>query len=161
MAPPVARVFYRDRLVETFWRQARIARDFYAASEHDGAFWTRRRNWPGAQAAHPPVSAPRLESQVLMRNGVLTRGEVLVTSADPGGAAFVMDQEIAPLIRAIGNRPLPALPDFYRKYLPQLPATTAEGLHGWLISRELGNSLVAQIQGTTRRFHHAKTNRLP
>ena len=155
MAPPIARAildgradlardFYRDRVVETFWRQARIARDFYAAPGHDGAFWRARRSWPDGEPAHPVIDHPRLERRVLLRDSRLARGEVLVTAADPGGAAFVLGQEIAPILRALGGRPLPRLPAFHRDYLPELPAAVAAGLHGWLINRGLGNGLPAR-----------------
>ncbi|AVO36318.2 flavin-dependent monooxygenase QhpG [Pukyongiella litopenaei] len=141
----LARAFYRDRVVETFWRQARIGRDFYATSGQTGGFWRARRLWPDTEPAHPALATPRLEPRVLLRNGELGRGEVLVTSADPGGAAFVMGQEIAPVLRAIRGRPLPAAAVFHQRYLPQSPADVAERVHGWLIDRGLG-------QGPTIRF---------
>lgn len=150
MAPPMAhalfggqrdlaREFYRNRVVETFWRQARIGRDFYAASGQDGAFWRDRRAWPDSEPAHPADSTPRLEPRVLLRDGALGWGEVLVTHTDPGGAAFVLGQEIAPILRAIGERPIPDLQTFHRTYLPQLAPDTAARLHGWFISRGLGD----------------------
>ena len=149
MAPPIAhailggntdlaRDFYRDRVVDTFWRQARIGRDFHADSGRDGLFWRARRIWPDAAPAHPAIGAPRLEPRVLLRDGVLTRGEVVVTNADPGGAAFVLGQEIAPIVRALGGRPLPEFPVFHEIYLPRMPARIAERLHGWLIARGFG-----------------------
>jgi hypothetical protein len=155
MAPPIARAllggqtdlardFYRNRVVDTFWRQARIGRDFHAASGQDGEFWRRRRHWPDAEPAHPQLDRPRLEPRVLLRDGVLCRGEVLVTKADPGGAAFVLGQEIAPILRAIGNRPLPDMNVFHQTYLPKLPARTAGQVHGWLIARGLGTSPAVQ-----------------
>lgn len=137
----LAQAFYRDRVIDTFWRQARIARDFYASAGQGGAFWAARRVWPDGKPAHPPVTAPRLEERVLIRGGKLVRGEVLITDADPGGAAFVLGHEVAPIVRAVGDQPLPALSVFHKTYLPQLPASVAEGLHGWLISRGLGNGL--------------------
>lgn len=140
----LAAEFYRNRVIDTFWRQARIGRDFHAEAGQDGAFWQARSLWPDSNPAHANISAPRLEQRVLLRNGDLTRGEVLVTNADPGGAAFVLGQEIAPILRALGNRPLPDFPTFHTKYLPQQSARTAEGLHGWLINRGLGNGLAAQ-----------------
>nr|WP_245706294.1 tryptophan 7-halogenase [Ruegeria marina] len=136
----LAREFYRDRVVDTFWRQARIGRDFYASSGQDGVFWLSRRVWPDARPAHPPLARPRLEPRVLLCDGALCRGEVLVTERDPGGAAFVLGQAIAPILRAIGNRPLPERAVFHRTYLPSLPASTAAQLHGWLISRGLGQT---------------------
>lgn len=140
----LARDFYRNRVVDTFWRQARIGRDFHAASGQDGEFWRHRRQWPDAEPAHPQFDRPRLEPRVLLRDGVLCRGEVLVTNADPGGAAFVLGQEIAPILRAIGNRPLPDMNVFHKTYLPMLPARTAGQVHGWLIARGLGTSPAVQ-----------------
>lgn len=155
MAPPIARAlldgegalardFYHDRVVGTFWRQARIGRDLHAESGHDGAFWQARRTWPDREPAHPAVGRPRIEERVLVRDGVLSRGEVLVTNDDPGGAAFVFGQEIAPVLRAMGDRPLPDAKTFHREVLPEVPATLAGQLHGWLLSRGLGDGPALQ-----------------
>lgn len=157
MAPPLARAifggktelaraFYRDRVVETFWRQARIGRDFYAGSGQTGGFWRARQLWPDTEPAHPAITTPRLEPRVLLRDGELSRGEVLITNADPGGAAFVLGQEIAPVLRAIRGRPLPAAADFHKRYLPRCPAHVAERVHSWLIARGLGDGPTIRIQ---------------
>ncbi|MFY2823826.1 flavin-dependent monooxygenase QhpG [Ruegeria sp. MALMAid1280] len=154
MAPPMARAifdgqcdlardFYSHRVVDTFWRQARIARDFYATAGQTGDFWQARRTWPDQEPAHPVVTDSRFEPRVLLRDGRLCRGEVLVTTADPGGAAFVLGQEIAPLVRALRHQPLPQPAVFHQKFLPQCPASVARKLHGWLISRGIGHTAAA------------------
>lgn len=41
--------FYRQRQTETFWRQARVGRDFYQASGQQHKFWQQRASWPDQQ----------------------------------------------------------------------------------------------------------------
>lgn len=138
--PDLARAFYRDRVVDTFWRQARVGRDFHKASGLDGPFWGPRRNWPDQEPSHPDIGTARLEPRVLCQNGVLVRGEVLVSNADPGGVAYVFGQEIAPIIRAIGPQPLPPLDEFQNKTAHLLSPPLVRDLHGWLTTRGLADS---------------------
>ncbi len=142
----LAREFYRNRVVDTFWRQARVGRDFHAASGETGPFWTRRRAWPDQAPAHPHVARPRLEPRVINRDGALTRDQVLVTTAEPSGAAFVMGQPLAPIIHAIGPRALPDLSDFQQQIVPHLPPQQAAGLHHWLTTRGLANGPAIHVQ---------------
>lgn len=142
----LARDFYRNRVVDTFWRQARVGRDFHAASGEGGRFWTARRAWPDQAPAHPEVAQPRLEPRVISENGALTRAEVLVTTAEPSGAAFVMGQALAPIIHALGPRLLPDLSDFQQQIVPHLSSPQAAGLHHWLTTRGLANSPAIHVQ---------------
>lgn len=46
--------FYRQRQTETFWRQARVGRDFYQIAGQSSSFWQQRRQWPDQQPIHTP-----------------------------------------------------------------------------------------------------------
>lgn len=146
--PDLARAFYRDRVIDTFWRQARVGRDFYALSGFDGPFWAQRQSWPDARPSHPEIGAPQLVSRIVNENGVLSRREVLLTNEDPGGAAFVLGQEIAPIVRALGPHGLPALAEFQTRIVPHLSPPVAQRLHGWLTQRGVGNSPMTHSQTT-------------
>ncbi|WP_116133494.1 NAD(P)/FAD-dependent oxidoreductase [Tropicimonas sp. IMCC34043] len=147
MAPPLlaaidagredlARRFHADRVTETFWRQARISRDFHAlaAAVHGTAFWRVRATWPDALPAHAERTAPESARKVILRDGVLTEAEVLLTPQEPAGAAFVRGLPLAPVLDRFGTGPLPEAADFAAA-LPQFSPAEAGFLHAWLASR--------------------------
>lgn len=128
--------FYRDRVVSTFERQARVGRDFYRASGLDGPFWTARSLWPDETAAEPlPPEKPHLERRVIVRGGRLAEAEVLVTPQDPEGAAFVGGVEIAPVLARLGRGPMPDRAAFAARILPETPPETAGRIFDWLAER--------------------------
>lgn len=135
--PELARRFYRDRVAETFWRQARIGRDFHRLSGFEEPFWSARRDWPDSRPAQPSVDRPRLRPQVVVRDGRLAEAEVLVTRRDPGGVAFVLGHEIAPILRRIGAGPWPDRRAFCRRVLPDTAPDQAGAIHDWLLDRGL------------------------
>jgi 2-polyprenyl-6-methoxyphenol hydroxylase-like FAD-dependent oxidoreductase len=114
--PDLAARFYRSRVVDTFWRQARTGRDFYRL-EKDLAklpFWACRASWPDNALAHPAVDSVRFERRVVVDGNRLEEREVLVTPLDPSGVAFVAGIPVAELAEfmasASGTRALPADP---------------------------------------------------
>lgn len=128
--------FYRDRVVATFDRQARVGRDFYRASGLTGPFWAARSGWPDDAPAEPvPPSAPHLETRVIVRAGRLAEAQVLVTPQDPEGAAFVGGVEIAPLLARLGCGPMPDRAGFAARVLPETPPDTAGRIYDWLAAR--------------------------
>ncbi|WP_428687113.1 flavin-dependent monooxygenase QhpG, partial [Roseibium sp.] len=92
--------FYRDRVVETFWRQARTGRDFYRLEQDLAAypFWSRRAAWPDGAPAHAPADDARLERRVVVENNRLKERDVLVTPQDPDGVAFVAGIPVTELL---------------------------------------------------------------
>lgn len=134
----LARRFHRDRVAETFWRQARIGRDFHRLAGGAGDFWRARAAWPDAAPVHAPLAAPRLRRQVVVRDGRLAEAEALVTARDPGGVAFVRGREIAPILRRLGASGLPDRQAFCRRVLPEAPPEEAGAIHDWLVHRGLG-----------------------
>lgn len=128
--------FYRDRVVTTFYRQARVGRDFYRAAGLDGAFWTRRSAWPDDLPAETqPPDAPYLDRRVVVRDGQLAEAEVLVTPQDPDGAAFVGGMEIAPILARLSNEPMPDRAAFAERILPDAPPIVAGRVYDWLAER--------------------------
>ncbi|TYC48531.1 pilus assembly protein CpaE [Rhodobacterales bacterium] len=85
-----ARIF-RARVVQTFWRQARVGRDFYRLENRfaKAPFWARRRGWPDDRTAHPHADAPSLARRVVVENNRLRERDVLITPDHPDGIAFV------------------------------------------------------------------------
>lgn len=132
----LAAQFYRDRVVGTFQRQARVGRDFYRAAGLDGLFWARRSAWPDDLPAEtPPPATPCLDRRVVVRGGRLTEADVLVTPHDPDGAAFVGGVEIAPVLARLPRGPLPDRDAFAERILPDVPPAVAGRVHDWLAER--------------------------
>jgi len=124
--------FYRDRVVETFWRQARVGRDFHSL-ETDLAghpFWARRAAWPDDQPAKAVPKSARTETRVVVDNNRLAERMVLVTPEDPGGVAFVAGLPVGDLVTFFGAKALEtSVPE------PRTPAHRAA--LAWLESRGL------------------------
>lgn len=142
----LAREFYRHRVVDTFWRQARVGRDFHKESGQNGAFWMARKLWPDQAPSHPPIAHPRRMQRVISVNGRLTRGDVLVTAFEPGGAGFVLGQPLGPILDALGSSALPSLHDFRQQIVPHLAPPLAAQLHDWLTTRGLDTGPAIYVQ---------------
>lgn len=106
--PDLASQFYRDRVVSTFWRQARIGRDFYRLENDLVAhpFWAARSAWPDNQPAHAEAHEFRMKRRVVVDGNRLTEREVLITPRDPDGVAFVSGIPVRELVDF--SQPIPA-----------------------------------------------------
>ncbi len=133
--------FYRERVAETFWRQARIGRDFYRLAGQTGRFWQRRCAWPDGAPAHPIVTAPHLRRQVVVREGRLVEADALVTAQDPTGVAFLHGQEIAPILKRLVDQPWPDRQGFCQRIMPELPEAVSGAIHDWFLDRGLARSV--------------------
>ncbi|ADZ70914.1 PimS2 protein [Polymorphum gilvum SL003B-26A1] len=106
--------FHRDRVVGTFWRQARIGRDFYRLERGlaEYPFWAARAAWPDDRPAHAAPTETRLERRVVVDGDRLAERDVLVTPRDPDGVAFVAGLPVADLLARLrdgaGSVPDPA-----------------------------------------------------
>ena len=130
--PDLAARFFRHRVVGTFWRQARIGRDFYRLESDLAAhpFWAARAAWPDDKPAHAVADDTRLEQRVVVDGNRLREREVLITPRDPEGVAFVCGLPVRDLL------------DLSRTGSPP-----AEALR-WLESRGLLSGLPDQPQKT-------------
>ncbi|WP_417681777.1 NAD(P)/FAD-dependent oxidoreductase [Roseibium sp.] len=131
--PDLATRFYRHRVVGTFWRQARIGRDFYRL-ETDLAvhpFWAARAAWPDNEPAHATAGDIRLVQRVIVDGNRLREREVLITPQDPEGVAFVCGLPVSDLLD-----------------LSRTGSAPAEALR-WLESRGLPSGLPDQPQKAT------------
>ncbi|PTW59340.1 flavin-dependent dehydrogenase [Breoghania corrubedonensis] len=144
----LVRRFFEDRVVGTFWRQARVGRDFYRL-ERDLAvhpYWAARVGWPDAAPSHPPVAASRLERRVVVEAGRLCEREVLVTPMDPDGVAFIAGIAVGDLVRAgSAGEGVTLRPEAARAPHPAI---------GWLESRGLSpasNEITTSTRSTTTR----------
>lgn len=131
----LARDFYRNRVEETFWRQARVGRDFYREAGFSTSFWQQRASWPDDTPAHDTDMHPHVGKRVVVQDGFLARREVLITRDAPGGAAFTAGQEIVPLLRRLTGQPLPDAARFHSTVLPEAPPQAARAIHQWLLSQ--------------------------
>lgn len=138
--------FYRARVVETFWRQARIGRDFYALEQDlaGHAFWDRRSNWPDNRPAHQVPDKSRLETRVVVENSRLVERDVLITPQDPGGVAFIAGLPVADLLKTSKG-------DLTPKPVTGKPSPALQAAYPWLRSRGLINGGTSQSnQQSTR-----------
>jgi len=131
----LARRFWADRAAATFWRQARVGRDFHRLSGFAAPFWAARAAWPDAAPAHPGVSAPALRRSIVVEAGRLVEAETLVTPNAPEGAAFLLGRPLVPLLRALGPRP--ATPEALAPLLPGCSAADIRAAAGWLAAAGL------------------------
>lgn len=128
--------FYRARVVETFWRQARVGRDFYALEQGlaGHAFWDQRAIWPDRRPAHEVPEQNRLETRVVVEDNRLAERVVLVTPRDPGGVAFVAGLPVGDLLDTTGGT-LTAKP------IPKTQSPAFQAALPWLESRGLIDGL--------------------
>ena len=91
--------FLRQRYQDTYPRQARLGRDFVRSqslrAEHP--FWSRRAAFPDDLPLNANDHAPRVETRIVVENGLLTESPVVLTPHAPAGIAW------------IGGRPAPDL----------------------------------------------------
>lgn len=146
----LAKRFYRERMLSTFWRQARIGRDFHAMIDSDDPFWTDRAAWPDNEPAHGRASETVLRRRVIIADGRLRESAVLVTPHDPDGVAFVAGQPVARLIDRLGGQTLPDAADFARRILPETPPETAAIVFGWLAARGFERSPLPKGPATSQ-----------
>lgn len=145
---PLAARFYRARVVETFWRQARIGRDFYALEQDlaGHAFWDRRSKWPDTRPAHQVPDGSRLETRVVVENNRLVERDVLITPQDPGGVAFIAGLPVADLLNTSEG-------DITPKPVTGTPSPALQVAYPWLRSRGLirGGTSQSNQQSTRTR----------
>ena len=101
--------FYRERVADSFWRFARIGRDFYRQEARwpAAAFWAERRAWPDDRPAHavPAATPPRIAALPVVADGFVERREVVVTADHPFGIWQLDGIPLAPLIRRLQDEP--------------------------------------------------------
>lgn len=135
--------FHRHRVAGTFWRQARIGRDFYRLerdlAEHP--FWAARAAWPDSEPAHAVADGICLQRRVVIEGNRLRERDVLITPQDPEGVAFVAGLPVRDLL----DTPPEAFAQSDRS-----PAWVQASR--WLQSRGLLSGTRDQI-----REHHVKT----
>lgn len=141
-AARLARRFYEARLTSTFWRQARLGRDFYRAEQRFGEslFWSQRRRWPDDRPAHDTVDAPHFSRRVVVDNNRLREADVVVTDREPDGVAWVAGLPIAAIARrCLARRPRDgqALDWFHHHCAPEATREQAAVCFAWLRARGL------------------------
>lgn len=89
-AGTLCRRFLDHRAGETALRMARIGRDFLRSETRfaDAPFWATRRNLPDNLPAHPQAPGFSITTAPLIRDGLISEAEVLVTPRSPGGIGW-------------------------------------------------------------------------
>ncbi len=105
----LARQFHHQRIEQLFYRFARIGRDFYAQETRwpQAPFWAARRGWPDAAPLHAPVTpaSVAVARRPVVCAGRIVEQEAVVTPDQPLGVWQVDGLAVAPLLRALQERP--------------------------------------------------------
>jgi flavin-dependent dehydrogenase len=108
----LAASFYRERVADSFWRFARIGRDFYRQERRwpEAPFWAERRAWPDDAPVHRTATAGSIAivTKPVVANGFVTAREVVVTPDQPLGIWQLDGVELAPLLRRLKAEPADA-----------------------------------------------------
>lgn len=139
----LARRYWRERAVATFWRQARIGRDFHRETGFFTPFWATRAAWPDNVQAHAEVSRPAVQTRVVVHEGRLAEAEVLLSPQEPDGAAFLAGRPLVPLLRALGSTAL-AGPETLAPHFPGRTAREIRSAFHWLVARGLPDASLFQ-----------------
>jgi len=129
--------FVTRRVRETFVHQARIGRDFHrrAAAGFATPFWTRRGDWPDGEPVRAPITRPRVEPRVIVRDHRLVNAEVVCTPQEPDGVAFVRGVEMAPLFHRLHGQSVDEAARALAACVPGADIELRRFLLGWLLSR--------------------------
>lgn len=132
----LAKRFYQQRVEHLFYRFARIGRDFYAMEQRwpELSFWKNRSHWPDNQPLHQVTDPDSVQvtTMPVVSNGYIHEAEVVVTNDQPLGIWHLNGLAMAPVVRALQNRPSDqTVSDCLEQQ--GMPAENAKGLHGWLL----------------------------
>lgn len=126
--------FHRERVEHLFGRFARIGRDFYAleAGVRPHPFWSARKGWPDAQAAHASVAFCDviIERRPVLSEGFIDEDEVVLTADQPLGVWHYSGVKLAPLVESLRRG------SSLGSALEPVPVELRKGLHHFL--RTLG-----------------------
>ncbi|MCC2112175.1 MAG: FAD-dependent monooxygenase [Hyphomicrobiales bacterium] len=140
-----ARRFYDDRVVGTFFRQARVGRDFYRLEERhaDEPFWAKRRDFPDLEPAHGDIADAAIRTAIVVENNRLVEREVLITPDHPGGVARVAGVPIVPAMRQLAAAET-SFQDTDRPLLSGADHAQTAAVIAWLAERELADGAAAR-----------------
>lgn len=94
----LARRFYTERTVSTFWARARSGQAYYRGEERwpGSPFWKARHDWPEADVEAQPVSSTIVRRAVI-DEGWIRECEVIVTPEQPRGVWRLDGVPVVPL----------------------------------------------------------------
>ncbi|MCW5698653.1 MAG: tryptophan 7-halogenase [Rhodospirillales bacterium] len=139
----LAKMFYGERVRDTFLRYARAGRMFYAAEQRwpDGPFWAERCLWPDERPAHEPAfsAPPRTIERPAIEDGFVVRRPVVVTPDHPRGIWQVAGVPLVRLLRFLEGRRGDRREDVITAAAAFLerPAEGVKTACDWLSSRKL------------------------
>ena len=101
----LAEAFYQERVAQSFERNCRTGRAFYALEQRwpEAPFWRARATWPDQAPAHAPPfeSAPRIERRPAVEDDLVVARPVVVTSDHPRGVYQVAGVPLVALLEQI------------------------------------------------------------
>lgn len=142
--------FARERLRETFLRQARIGRDFYRLERaaRGGAFWRARSRWPDARAAHAGGERARIARGAAVSGGRVVEMPLLYLPDATGPVAFVGRVPIGECLERFAASGLGADCDaarFHRRCAAAFGRRESDDVYRWLRARALLDAVPAGI----------------
>lgn len=142
--------FYTQRLHSTYWRQARIGRDFYQLEKsRKTLFWQTRKHWPDDQPAHTAIaSVPSFDRGPVVENQRVVEQERLLLPGEYGPSAWFGSIPLVSTIRKIQRSNISAamgLDQFRADFVPMANALEAKQFIYWLQSNGLNAKQLHKI----------------
>lgn len=142
--------FYQQRLQSTYWRQARVGRDFYQLEENRNTpFWQIRKCWPDDLPSHAEiVVTPRFDHGPAIENGRVVEQERLLLPGEYGPSAWFGSIPLVSAIRKLQNMTQTSCMDleqFRQHCVPNSTVHEARQFWLWLQSKNLNHKTVQEI----------------
>lgn len=148
----LCREFYQQRLQSTYWRQARVGRDFYRLEEsRQSTFWQTRKHWPDNCPAHTAiVSVPSFDRGPVIEDQRVIEQERLLLPDEYGPSAWFGSIPLVSTIRKIQKARITTnttvnIEQFRRQYVPMATELEAKQFIYWLQSKGLDGTQLQKL----------------
>ena len=146
----LCREFYEQRLQSTYWRQARIGRDFYRLEkDRSTPFWQVRKHWPDNRPAHEElVIKPKFDCGPAIENDLVVEQERLLLPGEYGPSAWFGSISLVRTIRKLQEMPQTESMDIeqFRKIcVPTASVLEARQFKHWLESKNITEKIWQEI----------------
>ncbi len=140
----LCRRFYQQRLTDTYWRQARIGRDFYRLEENRSAqFWEKRKNWPDLLPAHQNNSdVISFNHGPAIEHGKIVERELVCIPGNHGAVAWFGSIPLASTLKqvlSLAKKSTISPELLHQRCIPYVSLHEATRFWHWLHSNDLLN----------------------